>query len=221
MSRTTKPGKSRPATSGTKRALPVRRRFASPPAAPSVLVGLACGAWLWFPRATVKRSRTKTRVRTADGVDVVVPAAGTDCLTYDASEKTSEPIAQLVNAIDGLRGALGVRSPKPHVDPRRLERICKKHHIERLSLFGSVVRDDFGPQSDVDILYEREAGHRETLCSFTAAIDAFADLFGRRVDFIERSLIENSKNPHRKQSILEDERVVYENGRARLAGVLT
>jgi predicted nucleotidyltransferase len=83
------------------------------------------------------------------------------------------------------------------------------------------VRDDFGPASDVDILYEREAGHRETLGSFTAASDAFADLFGRRVDFIKRSLVENSKNPHRRQSILEDERVVYENGHARLDGVLT
>ena len=112
-------------------------------------------------------------------------------------------------------------TPKPHVDPRRLARICKKHHIKRLSLFGSVVRDDFGPQSDVDILYEREAGHHETLRSLTEANAAFADLFGRRVDFIDRSLIENSKNKHRKQSILEDERVVYENGRARLAGVLT
>ena len=83
------------------------------------------------------------------------------------------------------------------------------------------MRDDFGPQSDVDILYEREAGHHETLRSLTEANAAFADLFGRRVDFIDRSLIENSKNQHRKQSILEDERVVYENGRARLAGVLT
>ena len=110
---------------------------------------------------------------------------------------------------------------KPRVDPRRLARVCKKHHIKRLSLFGSVVRDDFGPQSDVDVLYEREAGHRETLASFTAAIDAFADLFGRRVDFIRRSLIENSRNQHRRQSILEDERVVYENGRVSLAGVLS
>lgn len=110
---------------------------------------------------------------------------------------------------------------KPRVDPRRLARICKKHHIKRLSLFGSVVRDDFGPQSDVDILYESEAGQLDTLSSFTAASDAFADLFGRRVDFIERSLIENSKNRLRRQSILEDERVVYENGRARLAGVLS
>jgi hypothetical protein len=199
----------------------MKKRTDRQPVARSALVVLRDGSCLWFPRATVKRSRTAIRVRTADGVDVVVPAAGTDCLTYDASEKRPEPIAQLVNAIDGLRGALGARSPKPHVDPRRLERICKQHHIKRLSLFGSVVRDDFGPASDVDILYEHEAGHRETLGSFVAANDAFADLFGRRVDFIQRSLIENSKNPHRRQSILEDERVVYENGRARLARVLT
>jgi len=111
-------------------------------------------------------------------------------------------------------------TPKPRVDPRRLARICKKHHIKRLSLFGSVVRDDFGPASDVDILYEREDEHHETLASLVAANDAFADLFGRRVDFIKRSLIENSKNPHRRQSIFEDEQVIYENGRARLAGVL-
>ena len=112
-------------------------------------------------------------------------------------------------------------TPKPRVDPRRLARLCKKHHIKRLSLFGSVVRDDFGPQSDVDVLYEREAGHHETLKSFTETNAALADLFGRRVDFIDRSLIENSRNQKRRQSILEDERVVYENGRARLAGVLS
>jgi predicted nucleotidyltransferase len=199
----------------------MKKRTDRQPVARSALVVLRDGSCLWFPRATVKRSRTEIRMRTAGGVDVVVPAAGADCLTYGASESRPEPIAQLVNAIDVLRGALGARSPKPHVDPRRLERICKKHHIKRLSLFGSVVRDDFGPASDVDILYERESGHRETLGSFTAASDAFADLFGRRGDFIKRSLIENSKNPHRRQSILEDERVVYENGRARLAGVLT
>jgi len=111
-------------------------------------------------------------------------------------------------------------TPKPRVAPRRLARICKKHHIKRLSLFGSVVRDDFGPDSDVDILFEPEEGHLGTLGSFVAASDALADLFGRRVDFIRRSLVENSKNKHRRQSILEDERVVYENGRAKLAGVL-
>jgi predicted nucleotidyltransferase len=117
--------------------------------------------------------------------------------------------------------AEGGSTPKPRVDPRRLARLCKKHHIKRLSLFGSVVRDDFGPNSDVDVLYEREAGHRETLATFVESNAALADLFGRRVDFIKRSLIENSRNQKRRQSILEDERVVYENGRVSLAGVLS
>ena len=190
----------------------------------SALVVLGDGSCLWFPRATVKRTRTEIRVRTADGVDVVVPVAGTNCMTLDASERRTEPIAQSVDAIEDVVrrwGAPGTTAPKPHVDPRRLVRICKKHHVKRLSLFGSVVRDDFGPASDVDILYEPEEGHLGKLASLVAANDAFADLFGRRVDFIKRSLIENSKNPHRRQSILEEERVVYENGRARLAGVLT
>lgn len=192
----------------------------------SALVVLRDGSCLWLPRAAVKRSRTEIRLRTADGVNVVVPAAGTNCLTYDASERKTEPLAQSVDAIEdvvrrwGLKGALATPTPKPRVDPRRLVRLCKQHHIERLSLFGSVVRDDFGPASDVDILYEPEPGHLIKLASLVGAIDALADLFGRRVDFIKRSLIENSKNPYRRQSILEDERVVYEDGRARLAGVL-
>lgn len=111
---------------------------------------------------------------------------------------------------------------KPHIDPRRLERICKKYRIKKLSLFGSVVRDDFGPDSDVDVLYEPEprSARTKTMDWFMAASDALADLFGRRVDFVARTLVANSKNKHRSQSILEDERVIYENGHAHLTGVL-
>lgn len=105
-------------------------------------------------------------------------------------------------------------TPKPRIDPRRLARICKKHRIKKLSLFGSVVRGDFGPTSDVDILYELEKGQTESLSHFLAAQDALADLFGRSVDFVRRSLIEKSDNPYRRKSILEDERVVYDKGRA-------
>ena len=41
----------------------------------------------------------------------------------------------------------------------RIASFCKKHHIRKLSLFGSVLRDDFGPDSDVDVLVEFESGH--------------------------------------------------------------
>jgi predicted nucleotidyltransferase len=123
-------------------------------------------------------------------------------------------VVALLQAPPAREDAPGARSPKPHVDSRRLARICKKHRIKKLSLFGSVVRDDFGSTSDVDVLYELEKGQKESLSHFCAAQDALSDLFGRSVDFIKRSLIENSDNPYRQKSILEDERVVYENGRA-------
>ncbi len=44
----------------------------------------------------------------------------------------------------------------PHV---AIANFCRKHHIRRLALFGSVLREDFGPQSDVDVLLEFEPGH--------------------------------------------------------------
>ena len=139
------------------------------------------------PRATVKRSRTEIRVRTADGGWTSwCPPRGTDCLTYDASEERPEPIVQLVNAIDRLRGELlGARSPKATMSTHdALSAFCKKHRIKRLSLFGSVVRDDFGPQSDVDILYEPESGHLGTLGSFVAAnAPLWQTCSAARVDF--------------------------------------
>ncbi len=47
-----------------------------------------------------------------------------------------------------------------------LKRFCQRYHIRRLSFFGSVVRDDFGPQSDVDVLVEFEPGHTPGLDFF-------------------------------------------------------
>ena len=41
----------------------------------------------------------------------------------------------------------------------RLEELCRRHHIAKLSLFGSVLRDDFSPESDIDVLVEFESGH--------------------------------------------------------------
>jgi hypothetical protein len=51
-------------------------------------------------------------------------------------------------------------SPKIAIDRQKIAQFCKKHHIRKLSLFGSVLRDDFGPDSDVDVLVEFEEGHR-------------------------------------------------------------
>ena len=58
---------------------------------------------------------------------------------------------------------------------------CRRHHIRRLALFGSVLRDDFGPESDVDVLVEFERGHTPGLAFFSIQ-DELSNLIGRRVD---------------------------------------
>jgi uncharacterized protein len=52
------------------------------------------------------------------------------------------------------------------IDKEKIADFCRRHHIRRLSLFGSVLRDDFGPESDVDVLVEFEPDHIPGLAFF-------------------------------------------------------
>ena len=52
-----------------------------------------------------------------------------------------------------------MEKPKISVPKRKIEDFCKRNHILKLALFGSVLREDFGPESDVDVLVEFEPGH--------------------------------------------------------------
>jgi len=83
---------------------------------------------------------------------------------------------------------------------------CRRWKVRELSLFGSVVRDDFGPDSDVDVLVSFAP---EAMWSYWELVDARSELrgvFGRDVDLIEeRSL----RNPYRRRAILRDKKVLY------------
>lgn len=73
-------------------------------------------------------------------------------------------------------------SSKPIRIPKaRLATFCKKHHIRRLALFGSVLRPDFGPKSDIDVLVEFEKDHVPGLAFFSMQ-DELSKIFGRKVD---------------------------------------
>jgi hypothetical protein len=96
------------------------------------------------------------------------------------------------------------------LDRRRLRRVCRQHHIQRLALFGSILRDDFGPDSDVDVLVDPEPGYLRTLAERAAAEDALAKLFGRPIDFVKRHVLEASSNEIRKRTILNSAKVIYE-----------
>ncbi len=67
------------------------------------------------------------------------------------------------------------------IDRERVADFCRRHHIRKLSLFGSVIRDDFTPSSDVDVLVEFEPGHVPGLAFFSMERELSA-LLGRRVD---------------------------------------
>jgi hypothetical protein len=69
------------------------------------------------------------------------------------------------------------------VDKKGLARFCRKHHIRRLALFGSVLRDDFGPDSDVDVLVEFDPEHIPGLIGLARLEGELSACFGgRKVD---------------------------------------
>jgi predicted nucleotidyltransferase len=60
---------------------------------------------------------------------------------------------------------------------------CQRHHITKMALFGSVLRDDFGPQSDVDVLVEFDP-HKNPGLQYFDIQDELSELFGRKVDLV-------------------------------------
>lgn len=87
---------------------------------------------------------------------------------------------------------------------------CRRWKIVRFELFGSVLRDDFDAQSDIDVLVTFAEGVRRTYSADLAMETEFAALVGRNVDLIERGLVEKSRNYIRRRRILESARVLYE-----------
>lgn len=68
------------------------------------------------------------------------------------------------------------------LDEDVLARLCRRHGIRRLSLFGSALRDELGPDSDIDLLVEFEPGHAPGLLGISGIELEFEDLLERRVD---------------------------------------
>jgi predicted nucleotidyltransferase len=87
-------------------------------------------------------------------------------------------------------------------DKEKLRDFCRRWRITEFSLFGSVVRDDFGPESDVDILVTLAPDAPWTLSRWLEMQRELEMLFQRRVDLIERDAVEHSDNRFRKRAIL-------------------
>jgi len=98
-------------------------------------------------------------------------------------------------------------SPKVAVDRERIAEFCRRHHIRRLALFGSVLREDFGPDSDVDVLVEFEPGAFVGF-GIIDMEDELSQILGRKVDLVtERSL-----NRRIRDRVLAEARTQYVAG---------
>lgn len=86
---------------------------------------------------------------------------------------------------------------------------CERWKITELALFGSVLRRDFQPDSDVDVLVRFDPGARHTLFDMVRMQDELESVLGREVDLVSRQGIESSRNHIRRNAILESAEVIY------------
>jgi len=69
-----------------------------------------------------------------------------------------------------------------YIPKEKIAEFCRRNHIRKLSLFGSVLRDDFGPESDVDVLVEFEQGHVPGLITLSGMEIELSGIIGRKAD---------------------------------------
>lgn len=89
------------------------------------------------------------------------------------------------------------------IDRGRIAEFCRKWRIERMWLFGSILTDQFGPGSDVDVLVRFAADENWSLFDIMDAERELAGIVGREVDLVDRRAIERSDNWMRRQAILD------------------
>lgn len=89
--------------------------------------------------------------------------------------------------------------------PKQIKTFCKKHHIRSLAFFGSVVREDFGPHSDVDVLVAFEEGYTPGFDFFLIEAE-LSQLLGRKVDLQTANFL----SAEIRQSALDEAVTAYE-----------
>jgi len=91
----------------------------------------------------------------------------------------------------------------------QLRAFCRRWKIRELALFGSVLRRDFTPDSDVDVLVTFASTARPTLLDLAHMQSELETLFGRKVDLVSRRGVQASRNSMRRQSILATAETVH------------
>ncbi|MCW6037371.1 nucleotidyltransferase domain-containing protein [Spirulina subsalsa FACHB-351] len=95
------------------------------------------------------------------------------------------------------------------ITPEHLAEFCQHHQIAELALFGSILRDDFNPDSDIDFLVSYLPTAQRNLLQKLCLQEQLETLLGRPVDLVSKTAIERSRNWLRRQNILSSAKVIY------------
>lgn len=97
-------------------------------------------------------------------------------------------------------------TPRIDISMDRIREFCQRWRVQELALFGSVLREDFSPDSDVDVLVTFAPDYQWGWGELAEMLDALKAIFGREVDLVEKDAV---TNPFRRREILRTAQVVY------------
>ncbi len=103
--------------------------------------------------------------------------------------------------------------PKPNLTlpAEKLADFCRRWLIKEVALFGSILRDDFKPESDVDLLVTFAPEARWGLLEHARMEQELAKLLDRKIDLFSKRAVEHSRNWIRREEILKTAEVIYES----------
>ncbi|HDH09508.1 MAG TPA: nucleotidyltransferase [Chloroflexi bacterium] len=100
-------------------------------------------------------------------------------------------------------------NPRIEIPADEIADFCRRWKVTELALFGSVLRGDFSPDSDVDVLVSFAPDARWSLFDLVRMQEELKAILGREVDLLERVAVEQSENYIRRKSILSNMEVIY------------
>ena len=92
------------------------------------------------------------------------------------------------------------------IPDEEIQNFCHRWKVKELSLFGSALREDFKPDSDIDLLVSFDEDSTWCLFDLVEMKDELTNIFGREVDLIEKEAL---RNPFRRHTILYNREIIY------------
>jgi uncharacterized protein len=125
-------------------------------------------------------------------------------------ERVGAKVSCALHVLASLSGSeVQKMSVRIEVPIEQIAAFCQRHRIRKLSFFGSVLRDDFTPESDADVPVEFEPGTRVGLISFAGIENELSRLIGRKVDLNTAGFL----SPYFRDEVLREAEATYDQAR--------